>query len=74
MKNLITDASINDICDVYLNQLKIDIDNDIKHLRDLDSTNTKLVKKELLKVAEKYKQISDLTYNRIIDIVENEIK
>lgn len=74
MENLITKASINDICNVYLNQLKIDIDNNIKHLRDLDSTNTKLVKEELLKVAKKYKQVSDITYNRIIDIVENEIK
>lgn len=73
MENLITKASINDICNVYLSNLSISIE-EIEHLKDLDTTDTKLVKEELLKVAEKYKQISDLTYNRIIDIVENEIK
>lgn len=73
MENLITKASINDICNVYLSNLPISIE-EIEHLKDLDTTDTKLVKEELLKVAEKYKQISDLTYNRIIDIVENEIK
>lgn len=73
MENLITKASINDICNVYLSNLPISIE-EIEHLKDLDTTDTKLVKEELLKVAEKYKQISDLTYNHIIDIVENEIK
>lgn len=73
MENLITEASINDICNVYLSNLPISIE-DIEHLKELDTTDTKLVKEELLKVAEKYKQVSDITYNRIKDIVENEIK
>ena len=73
MENLITKASINDICNVYLSNLPISIE-EIEHLKDLDTTDTKLVKEELLKVAEKYKQVSDITYNRIKDIVENEIK
>ncbi len=73
MENLITKASINDICNVYLSNLPISIE-EIEHLKDLDTTDTKLVKEELLKVAEKYKQMSDITYNRIKDIVENEIK
>ena len=73
MENLITKASINDICNVYLSNPPINIE-EIEHLKDLDTTDTKLVKEELLKVAEKYKQMSDITYNRIKDIVENEIK
>ncbi|WP_278571178.1 hypothetical protein [Prevotella melaninogenica] len=73
MENLITKASINDICNVYLSNLPISIE-EIEHLKDLDTTDTKLVKEELLKVAEKYKQRSNITYNRIKDIVENEIK
>ena len=60
MENLITKASINDICNVYLSNLPISIE-EIEHLKDLDTTDTKLVKEELLKVAEKYKQISDLS-------------
>lgn len=42
MENLITKASINDICNVYLSNLPISIE-EIEHLKDLDTTDTKLV-------------------------------